>query len=234
MNSHLDLDIINIQKKQESFSIKKGLFDLSETRSIKELIDHSEHVKRYLETPIYSIQNLFQKIPEIELLILPKIFSSFNCLKDKFSCINSVYFDKPPRSNWQLDYHQDLKIKLRDLDHQNQFNRWTKTSEYYEVFAPESILEKIITIRLHLDDCSVDNGALSVIPESNQEGVIDLAHYNKKQPISIPAKEGDVLIMSPLLLHASGNNSSNTRRRVIHLEFSSDRLPWYEYYTSGE
>ena len=36
---------------------------------------------------------------------------------------------------------------------------------------------------------------------------------------------GGVMLMSPLLLHASNRTTNNRKRRVIHLEFSNAELP---------
>jgi hypothetical protein len=45
--------------------------------------------------------------------------------------------------------------------------------------------------------------------------------------------KGDIMIMQPLLLHASNRTINNNKRRVIHLEFGNQLLPgglqWAEY-----
>jgi ectoine hydroxylase-related dioxygenase (phytanoyl-CoA dioxygenase family) len=51
--------------------------------------------------------------------------------------------------------------------------------------------------------------------------------------IGYPVPKGDVMLMRPLLLHASGRSTNNNRRRVIHIECSKSTLPaplqWTEY-----
>jgi hypothetical protein len=46
-------------------------------------------------------------------------------------------------------------------------------------------------------------------------------------------QSGGIMIMQPLLLHASNRTTNNNKRRVIHLEFSNQLLPgelqWAEY-----
>lgn len=37
-------------------------------------------------------------------------------------------------------------------------------------------------------------------------------------------KKGGVMLMKPLLLHASGRSTNNNKRRVIHIEFSNRSL----------
>ncbi|MEN0021537.1 MAG: phytanoyl-CoA dioxygenase, partial [Planctomycetota bacterium] len=40
------------------------------------------------------------------------------------------------------------------------------------------------------------------------------------QPVTCTAQVGDVLLMRPLLWHASSSSSEPTHRRVVHLEFA--------------
>jgi ectoine hydroxylase-related dioxygenase (phytanoyl-CoA dioxygenase family) len=90
----------------------------------------------------------------------------------------------------------------------------------------------MLTLRIHLDDVTEENGALQVLPGSHQDGAVS----SPRSPAAIFAKSGDVLAMRPLLSHCSGVSSpgTNRHRRVIHLEFAASReLPdgyqWYEF-----
>ena len=38
-------------------------------------------------------------------------------------------------------------------------------------------------------------------------------------------KAGGIMVMRPLLFHASNRTTTNTKRRVIHIEFSKADLP---------
>ena len=38
-------------------------------------------------------------------------------------------------------------------------------------------------------------------------------------------EKGGIMIMKPLLFHTSSKTTNNTRRRVIHIEFSNQKLP---------
>ena len=87
----------------------------------------------------------------------------------------------------------------------------------------------MITLRLHLDHCGENNGPLQVIPGShrhgrlNEETIAELCASNAPKICSLPA--GGVLVMRPLLLHASSPASSPSHRRVLHLEFAAKPLP---------
>jgi hypothetical protein len=52
-----------------------------------------------------------------------------------------------------------------------------------------------------------------------------MARIGTVEPMLLPAKRGDVLLMSPLLLHGSERARVPTRRRVLHLEWAAFDLP---------
>ncbi len=72
---------------------------------------------------------------------------------------------------------------------------------------PVAVLERMLTVRLHLDDCDLGNGPLHVIPGSHKSGRLSAAAISDWRerlafvPCTIP--RGGVLLMRPLLLHAS-------------------------------
>jgi ectoine hydroxylase-related dioxygenase (phytanoyl-CoA dioxygenase family) len=88
--------------------------------------------------------------------------------------------------------------------------------------------------RIHLDDVTMENGPLKVIPGSHRTGkalTLDLA-----PPVHILSNRGDVLLMRPLLTHCSGKSHPDTarHRRILHLEFTaSEDLPygyrWHDF-----
>jgi ectoine hydroxylase-related dioxygenase (phytanoyl-CoA dioxygenase family) len=89
-----------------------------------------------------------------------------------------------------------------------------------------SILENIFTIRIHLDDTNEENGALRVIPGSHLNGLHVLSSKECANEEEIcQVKSGGIMIMRPLLQHASNRTTSKNRRRVIHIEFSNVNLP---------
>ena len=161
---------------------------------------------------------------------MPPLQAYFQQIDSKYRCVRSVYYDKPIGSNWRLNYHQDLCVNVKTEFDQVALKNGLKRGGYYEVKAPIEILENSITARIHLDDCSLENGALHIIPGSHKKGIIDCVESEIKNEQLIELNEGEVLLMSPLLLHASGCNRSNKSRRIIHLEFSTLDLPWYERY----
>ena len=89
------------------------------------------------------------------------------------------------------------------------------------------MLERNFTIRIHLDDTDENNGALRVIPGSHLEGIYRATEMDRatvKEDIC-RVKAGGIMIMKPMLMHASGRAMSEHRRRVVHIEFSDQQLP---------
>jgi ectoine hydroxylase-related dioxygenase (phytanoyl-CoA dioxygenase family) len=104
------------------------------------------------------------------------------------------------------------------------------------VQPPVEILTGMVTVRLHLDDCDETNGALEVIPGSHAVGVLaeaDLARWRQRPKVKCCVRRGGVVLMRPLVLHASASATRPGHRRVLHLEYASGPLPnglrWHEW-----
>ena len=107
------------------------------------------------------------------------------------------------------------------------FGPWTSKQNQYAVQPPLEILQNNFTVRIHLDDTNEHNGALRVIPQSHLKGIYrtETIDWNKENEVVCDVARGGVMIMRPLLLHASSRTTNNKKRRVIHIEFSCQRLP---------
>jgi ectoine hydroxylase-related dioxygenase (phytanoyl-CoA dioxygenase family) len=177
---------------------------------------------------LFAIRQFLNEVPEVQPLVFnPKlnaVIAEYFGL-DYFA-IKSIYFDKPERSNWFVAWHQDLTISVDKKIELPGFGHWTIKQGQYAVRPPESILENIFTIRIHLDDTNEENGALRVIPESHLKGVYKhSAEESGNEEEICRVKSGGIMIMRPLLQHASNRTTGGNRRRVIHIEFSNLHLP---------
>lgn len=150
--------------------------------------------------------------------------------------VRAIYFDKSPDANWLVPWHQDLTLALKSRAEVPGFGPWSVKENVPHVQPPVELLEQMLTIRLHLDDADVSNGALKVLPKSHRLGRLSAERIqNLRQSEAVhlcEAKAGDVLLMRPLLLHASGRSTSDRNRRVLHLEYAAFELPagleWHE------
>ena len=107
------------------------------------------------------------------------------------------------------------------------FKLWTNKQNQFAVQPPIEFLENICTIRIHLDDTDENNGALKVIPKSNNKGIYrpENIDWDIEKESNCNVKKGGVMLMKPLLLHSSGRTINKQKRRVIHIEFSNLELP---------
>lgn len=150
--------------------------------------------------------------------------------------VRGILFDKTTLANWQVGWHQDSTIAVRARAELPGFGPWSVKEGIIHVQAPGALLGRMLTVRIHLDDADRINGALQVIPGSHRLGKLEekgIAEAVSKGPIvSCAARSGDVLIMRPLLLHASSSTGARDHRRIIHLEYAMDCLPepleWFE------
>lgn len=79
----------------------------------------------------------------------------------------SIFFDKTPDANWKVAWHQDLTIAVKEKIEVEGCTAWSVKDGIVHVQPPVSALERMATVRLHLDDCGLDNGPLQVIPRSH-------------------------------------------------------------------
>jgi hypothetical protein len=186
---------------------------------------------------IFSIRQLLIIIPGLEPLLFNSKFKYLVNELFKSNCFltKGIYFNKPKESNWFVGYHQDLSISVKTKTVLNDYINWTFKKGRYGVQPPNQILSDTITIRIHLDDTNKENGALRVIPKSHLKGVIrlDSMGLDTKNEFVCEMKKGGVMLMKPLILHASGRTTNGKNRRVIHLELNKhdlqEPLSWLEY-----
>jgi len=139
-------------------------------------------------------------------------------------CVRSIYFDKPPKANWVVGWHQDLTINLRSLPKTDGWQNARTLKDRVVAQPPLSLLEKIVTIRIHLDDTDHTNGALRVVPGVHKKGIIRTDDPTLetliKAVVTCAVPRGGAMLMKPLTLHASRRTKDAALpRRVIHLEF---------------
>ena len=136
--------------------------------------------------------------------------------------VRVLYFDKPPDRTWTLPWHRDLTVAVQRNDLPSaEFRNPTRKAGVAHVEAPRWLLESMLTLRIHLDTVTHENGPLMVLPGSHRADADGDGSCGA--PLAILAGRGDVLAMRPLLSHSSGHAApGNLRhRRVLHLEFAA-------------
>lgn len=218
----------------KGFTIINDIYSENEIGKLISLIENSTENKTKNATfrksqDLFAIRQFHKEIPET----LPYIFNEnlkgiveSNFGKGYF-ITKSIYFDKPEKSNWFVAYHQDLTISVNKKTETANFENWTVKQNQFAVQPPKEILEDNFTIRIHLDKTTKDNGALKVINNSHSKGILRIENmdFEKEKETMCEVERGGIMIMKPLLFHASNKTTNNERRRVIHIELSKQQLP---------
>jgi ectoine hydroxylase-related dioxygenase (phytanoyl-CoA dioxygenase family) len=133
------------------------------------------------------------------------------------AAVRGLLFDKSPDANWALGWHRDTSVAVVERRDVPGWGPWTVKEDVTHAIAPRAFLATMQTLRVHLDDVDEDNGPLRVKRGS---------HLTDDGPEhTCLANAGDVLIFSPLLLHASSSARRPRHRRVLQLEFASTPFP---------
>ena len=93
--------------------------------------------------------------------------------------VRAVLFDKTPQSNWSVGWHQDRTIAVVEKVDVDGFGPWTIKSGITHVEPPFEYIERMITLRIHLDPCGPDNAPLKVSPGSHRLGRISENRIDK-------------------------------------------------------
>lgn len=218
----------------EGFIIIDAIYNENEIEKLTSIIESVTENKAGKTTfrkseDLFAIRQFHKEIPEA----LDSIFNQnlkniikYNFGEDYF-ITKSIYFDKPEKSNWFVAYHQDLTISVDKKIDIESFENWTTKQDQFAVQPPKDILEKNFTIRIHIDKTTKDNGALKVINNSHSKGIyrVENMDFKNEKETVCEVEKGGIMIMKPLLFHASNKTTNNERRRVIHIEFSNIELP---------
>ncbi|KIC01795.1 phytanoyl-CoA dioxygenase [Flavobacterium sp. JRM] len=218
----------------EGFAIIDNVYDENEIKKLISIIENVTENKTDKTTfrkseDLFAIRQFHKEIPETLDYIFNQnlkdiIKSNFG---ENYFITKSIYFDKPEKSNWFVAFHQDLTISVdKKLDIEN-FENWTTKQNQFAVQPPKEVLENNFTIRIHIDKTTKDNGALKLINNSHSKGILRVENMDLKNETETicEIEKGGIMIMKPLLFHASNKTTNNERRRVIHIEFSNLELP---------
>jgi len=138
---------------------------------------------------------------------------------------HATLFDKSPDANWLVVWHQDTALSLKEKRDVPAWGPWSVKDGVNYAHAPASALDQLLAIRIHLDDSREDNGPLRVLPGTHDQGVLndDEIHCLSQEiaPVSCTVECGGLVLMRPLLVHASSKSISLHSRRVLHIQYAS-------------
>ena len=150
-------------------------------------------------------------------------------LGSKCSPVRAILFDKTASTNWALGWHQDRTIAVCERLQVPGFGPWTVKQGLLHVEPPFSVIEAMVTARVHLDAVPEDNAPLLIAPGSHLLGRLaeaDIeAAVTRCGTAMCTASRGDVWLYRTPILHASETSRSVGRRRVLQIDFTAVSLP---------
>jgi ectoine hydroxylase-related dioxygenase (phytanoyl-CoA dioxygenase family) len=137
----------------------------------------------------------------------------------------ATLFDKSRAANWLVAWHQDTALPLQDRIETPGWGPWSVKEGIHYAHAPTSVLSQISALRVSFDDSTAENGPLRVLPGTHTLGVLTDDRVSEvasqRVPVDCIVPKGGLVIMKPLLIHASSKSHSGTARRVLHIEYAA-------------
>ncbi len=205
------------------------LTTIEELRRLPESLDDASYVRR--SGSVYGIRQLLTVAPHLYEIATstPIIELARAVLGNDAKPVKGIFFDKTPDANWPVPWHQDVTITVLESREVSGFEMRPVKDGVVHAIPPVEISENMVALRIHLDDATADHGALRVIPGSHRSGRLppeQMGQWLTNSPATvIPTATGDILLMRPLLLHASSPCQTPGHRRVIHIEYADRDLP---------
>lgn len=143
--------------------------------------------------------------------------------------VRLIHFDKSAAINWALGWHQDRTIVVRNREEVPGFGPWTMKSGLLHVAPPIGLLERMMTIRIHLDPVPATNAPLLIAPGSHLLGRVPETEIEgavtRHGVVACLAQAGDIWAYSTPILHASDAAAEPRRRRVLQVDYAAEDLP---------
>lgn len=143
--------------------------------------------------------------------------------------VRAVWFTKDNEANWGVPWHQDRVIAVQDHHDLPGFAQWSRKAGVWHCEPPVSILQGMLFVRVHLDDCDDENGAMRIARGSHAEGAVrsdDAARLAARWPEEIcAARRGDIQVLPMLTLHRSLPARTPRPRRALRLDYAATALP---------
>jgi Phytanoyl-CoA dioxygenase (PhyH) len=212
--------------QQNGFAL---LLDVFNEQELNALISSIEESRQEATSP--GIRHLMRRCPAVKRFAesSPLLKIAASVLGMDARPVKAILFDKTPSANWYVTWHQDLTIAVKQRIDVEGFGPWSEKEGLPHVQPPATVLEKMVSLRIHLDACSEQNGAIKFIPGSHCVGIMNSPEIEscriEHESICCSANRGDIIAMSPLILHSSSRSTNPDHRRVLHIEYAAGDLP---------
>jgi Phytanoyl-CoA dioxygenase (PhyH) len=202
------------------YSIAERIFDGAEMARILEALDHADRGRTRA-----GARHVLSMTAVRELAFDPRLMSmAVRFVGQTAVPFRATLFDKSGTANWLVAWHQDTVLPLRNRCEDRRWGPWSVKAGVLCARAPASALGDVVALRLHLDDSTVSNGPLRVLPGTHNRGILTAAEIENVArdvaPVDCLASAGGVVVMRPLVVHASSKVKDGQPRRVLHIEYA--------------
>ena len=208
--------------RQDAITIASGGYPCESLKSIPEDVSDDELLQNSLciHQPHYisPVMEKYVKHPKICGVLSQITGAHLSDWDGSVKCMQSMLFVKPPNFQGQAWHQDEIYIPTRD--------------------------RSLIGAWIAMDDASVENGCLWVLPGSHRRGYLYPQHshdnpdefdfgeesygFEPSGEIPVEVKTGTMVFFNGYLLHRSRKNRGNTYRRVLvnHYCNAWSLLPW--------
>ena len=170
-------------------------------------VDPLALAETHVETSFRKVHNYQDEDPVFQaLVVLPKVRGFLSELMEQEVILKDVMaLSKPPFIGSEKPWHQD-----------NAYFNWLP-------------LTALGTVWIALDDATVENGCMHVLPGQHKRGPLRHHHtidceilpdrLDASEAVPIELKAGGVIFFSALLPHQTPANSSSARRRALQFQY---------------
>jgi ectoine hydroxylase-related dioxygenase (phytanoyl-CoA dioxygenase family) len=215
----------------DGFCIVPDVVDAARIALLKACVESAGFARSVRGSAVYGGRNILEE-PEMAALARDgRVTALVEALIGPGArVVRGIFFDKTKEANWPVAWHQDLTLAVAERRETAGWTNWSVKAGVHHVQPPAGVLARMVSLRLHLDDCGADKGPLRVLPGTHLMGRISAERIAAlrggiAEAVCV-APAGSALCFKPLLLHASSPATAPSHRRVIHLEYApQDLLP---------
>ena len=216
------------QIERHGFSL---IQDAIEVETIDALLEEIESAKvdefaRYRAGKVFGIRNLLNVLPSARGLANRDLIRSLveGVLGDNAKVVRGIYFDKHKEANWKVAWYQDLTIAVRQQLNVTGYGPWSIKAGIHHVQPPASVLQNMLTLRLHLDHTDESNGALRVLPGSHNHGRLNAqdiqSWQDRDEIVTCEVTKGGAMLIETTIASCFLSREESRHRRVLHFEYS--------------
>jgi len=107
---------------------------------------------RVRQGSLYAVRDLLNQLPSLSSFTQDVSLRALikPILGKGAKVVRAIFFDKTSQANWLVPWHQDLTITVQKQCDITGFGPWSKKAGILHVQPPPSVLENMLTLRIHL------------------------------------------------------------------------------------